>query len=434
MNAADVDALLPAPAVVLGSLPPQGRDLDLLVPEALLPGLGAILRDHGWVADGDTFVRFAEGTAFAVDLFLSSAGSPTPPPAGAAARGRRPSPGYRHLLAPSAPHRLLLLAHRLDQGMVVDERRAARLATLRRRHLGPRARPGRAVGSGRRRSSDCSESPATRDVRRARRLAEPPPSPGAGDLALRPRRRREVDAGRAPVPSPGGPGIRRGGGVDQARSRPGPRPGLRTRSKRSSRVVARVRGRAGAVPGAASSPSLPTSRARSGTTPVAPGPPRTAATGPGSAVRLLSWGWSCVVALANARTHRRARPGAPRRGPDLRPLRPGLGRAPALPLPRRRATRPPRWLVRRLSPAPRAAFFLDVPPAAARARKPEQYTTRDLTRLRGLYVEESAQVGRQRGRRRAVRSPSMAAAIAEEAWRALRRPGRLGRLKALLSR
>ena len=129
MNAADVDAVLTGPLVVLGSLPPQGRDLDLLVPEALLPALRSTFHRHGWVTEGDTAVRFAEGTAFAVDLLPVETWLPRVDARRGLLRDASPIPGYRHLLAPSPPHRLLLLAHRFDEGMVVDERRAARLAS-----------------------------------------------------------------------------------------------------------------------------------------------------------------------------------------------------------------------------------------------------------------------------------------------------------------
>ncbi len=153
---------------------------------------------------------------------------------------------------------------------------------LRGGHLGAGTRPGQRVGPGRRARAAAPSrrrsppSPPTTDP-------EHPPSSGSGDLALRPRWRREVDAGRAPAACAGGLGIRRGGGVDQARSRPGARPVRRTRQGRgrcrgSGEREARRRERS------ASHRSHPTSRERSGSIPAVPGPTRTAATWPGSEV------------------------------------------------------------------------------------------------------------------------------------------------------
>lgn len=50
-------------------------------------------------------------------------------------------------------------------------------------------------------------------------------------------------------------------------------------------------------------------------------------------------------------------------------------------------------LLRRLSPRPSAAWFLDVPPAVARARKPEQFDLAQLDELARCYRRAAAELG-----------------------------------------
>ena len=429
MSATDVDALLPAPVVVLGSLPPTGRDLDLLVPASLMPRLRSTLRDHGWAEDRDTFVRFADAEAFAVDLCPLEDWLPDDVARASLVRDAAPVPGYARLLAPSPPHELLLLARRLDRGMVVDERRAARLRAYDAEAwsgardqatqwglTGPLARLHRAA-----------TDPVAIPTRRPGRAGRRPPArvvslsglDGAGKSTQAKHLCRALTAlgydaevvwtklGRDPV-------------LDRLSAPVKPAVGL----------VARLRGRteAGARVPHGEEPD------ESGEVRIHPGGPRPAPD-IGRRAReqsaLLTWGWSCVVALANARTHRRS--ARARRGTVMICDRYVLDSAAHLRYRYPAAGSPvlQRWLLARLSPAPRAAFFLDVSPAAARARKPEQYTTRDLTRLRRLYVEESSRLAVTvlDGQRP---ESEVAAAIAEQTWRALSRPGRRGRLEARL--
>ncbi|MBD8869502.1 hypothetical protein [Nocardioides donggukensis] len=427
MSAADVDLLLRGPCVVLGSLPPQGRDLDLLVPEASLAPLRSTLSRHGWVEEGETFVRFAGGTAFAVDLVRFETWLPDVVTRTALLRDASTIPGYRHLMAPSPPHRLLLLAHRFRGGMVVDERRGARLAAL-DADTWARARD-QAVEWGLVDALDGLRRAGADPGRRLRGVRRPRPArvislsglDGAGKSTQAEHLRRALEA--------------LGYDAEVAWTKLGRDPVLDRVSapvKAAVEVVGRVRPRRGVLP----APRPTEQPDESGELRIHPGGPRPEPDS-GHLARersaLLSWGWGCVVALANARTHRRA--ARARSGTvlicdryvldssaHLRYRYPAIGR-PGF----------PRWLVRRLSPAPRAAFLLDVSPASARARKPEQYTTRDLTRLRDLYVEESGRLGVTvvDGERP---ESEVAAALAEQAWRTLRRPGRLGRLRALRNR
>ena len=430
MNAVDIDALLPEPLVVLGSLPPQGRDLDLLVPEELLPGLRSTFHRDGWVAAGDTLVRFAERTAFAVDLLPLEAWLPHVVARAGLVRDASTIPGYRNLMAPSAPHRLLLLAHRFDEGMVVDERRAARLASY-EADSWERARD---------QASAWGLADALERLRRA--AADPLRHPPRRILSTRDRRARVISlsgldgAGKSTQAEH----LRRalvalGYDAEVAWTKLGRDPVLDRFAAPVKAVVGAV-GRVSGRPAAVNDPRPIEAPDESGEVRVHPGGPRPDPDS-GHLARersaLLSWGWSGVVALANARTHRRAARSRP--GAVLICDRYVLDSAAHLRYRYPAARRPgfQRWLLRRFSPAPAAAFFLDVSPAAARSRKPEQYTTRDLTRLRDLYVDESRRwdvmvVDGQRP------EADLAAALAESAWRALLRPGRLGRLKALRNR
>jgi hypothetical protein len=63
-----VDALASDRLVVFGSLPPEGRDLDLLVPAGARPGLEAGLAEAGFLARPPHWARFRDCTADAVEL------------------------------------------------------------------------------------------------------------------------------------------------------------------------------------------------------------------------------------------------------------------------------------------------------------------------------------------------------------------------------
>jgi thymidylate kinase len=122
-----LDEALTGPVLVVGSLPPAGRDLDLLARSAQLDETVRHLRERGFVAWRRTWVRFADTGNDVVDL--SEAGSwrtATFDPA-RLWEDAEPIDGYRHLVRP-APATVLLLAAR---GMVT--RRGRITAKVRRR-------------------------------------------------------------------------------------------------------------------------------------------------------------------------------------------------------------------------------------------------------------------------------------------------------------
>lgn len=108
--AALLDAVLEAPALVLGGLPPAARDLDLLVPESQLAAVIEALEGAGFTGADGSWER--AGSADAVDVVLPGESSI---PAGETAwlfDGARPVPGYTRLVRPAPAALLLLLAVR----------------------------------------------------------------------------------------------------------------------------------------------------------------------------------------------------------------------------------------------------------------------------------------------------------------------------------
>jgi hypothetical protein len=67
-----VDDASPRAVLVFGSLPGAGRDLDLLVRDEDLDAIRSGLDREGFRSQGDEWVRFAAGSAEAVDLLPAS--------------------------------------------------------------------------------------------------------------------------------------------------------------------------------------------------------------------------------------------------------------------------------------------------------------------------------------------------------------------------
>jgi thymidylate kinase len=80
------------------------------------------------------------------------------------------------------------------------------------------------------------------------------------------------------------------------------------------------------------------------------------------------------------------------------------------------------WLLHRLSPRPLLAYFVDVPPATAWRRKPEQYDPAALERQARLYREACESLGARRVDGERARE-ELCAEVAEEVWRTLRARG-----------
>lgn len=105
-----VDDAVSRPVVVYGSLPPEGRDLDLIVCEADLPAIEARLAGAGASRRGARWAFFGNGTAYAVELSPASGWRLPEPELQALFRESEPINGFRNIAKPAPHHALLLLA------------------------------------------------------------------------------------------------------------------------------------------------------------------------------------------------------------------------------------------------------------------------------------------------------------------------------------
>ncbi|MEA3056186.1 MAG: hypothetical protein QOD30_1618 [Actinomycetota bacterium] len=382
MTNEEVDALLGAPAVVFGSLPPDNRDLDLLVEAGERQRLIAALVDRGWTMSGRTAASFAGGTAFAVDVMDLDEWAPS---SVAAASLREESvllAGFEHLHAPAPHHRLLIQAQRHAAGApLTDARRAVVAGFLAADwdaaehqadawHALDALRALRVVMTS-------GDAPSTR-VRRLRRphrrrVIALSGVDGAGKSTHAEHLARALDAlgyetttawtklTRDPVLDVISGPVKRALSLV---SRHEPAPSSSTTDDDVDEF-GEVRHH---LDGRPPPPSRAT-RVRQGST-------------------VLTWGWSIVVVAANAIAHRRATAQPPRVVVCDRYVLDSMAHV-RYGYPAARVFGVQRALLRAVSPRPAAAFLLDVAPEEARRRKPEQYTTSDLTKLRRLYHDEA---------------------------------------------
>jgi thymidylate kinase len=142
-----IDGVLADRAVVIGSLPPEGRDLDLVVTPADEATVAARLREDGFRSSGREFVSFRGCAPCAVDLIpTASLGLPAPELGSLLADGS-PLDGLRHVVEPAPHHALLILARKLGRRGSLAPKHRARIerALAQDRHAweGARTRAGR---------------------------------------------------------------------------------------------------------------------------------------------------------------------------------------------------------------------------------------------------------------------------------------------------
>jgi thymidylate kinase len=113
MHAAEiVDAAAHGKIVVVGSLPPAGRDLDLLVAPEERVAVASALERAGYERAGDELVVFASGSAYAVDLIDAGEWRLPTDELEALLRDSEPLEGLRRIVKPSPHHAVLVLARR----------------------------------------------------------------------------------------------------------------------------------------------------------------------------------------------------------------------------------------------------------------------------------------------------------------------------------
>jgi thymidylate kinase len=123
-----VDRALPSRALVYGSLPPHGRDLDLLVRPGQEPAVEAALTAAGFLRRGPIWARFAACTVDVVELTSAASWQLPSAELDALFADARPLDDLAQLVRPAPHHVVLILARRVAaEGGGLDAKRRARL-------------------------------------------------------------------------------------------------------------------------------------------------------------------------------------------------------------------------------------------------------------------------------------------------------------------
>ena len=123
-----VDRALRSRALVYGSLPPEGRDLDLLLPPGEEAAVEAALTAAGFLRRGATWARFADCTVDLVELTGAAAWRLPLAELDALFAEGKPLDGLTRLVRPAPHHAVLILARRVaGEGGRLDVKRHARL-------------------------------------------------------------------------------------------------------------------------------------------------------------------------------------------------------------------------------------------------------------------------------------------------------------------
>jgi thymidylate kinase len=392
-----VDAAAPRRVLVFGSLPGVGRDLDLLVRDADLAPLRAVLAHEGFRSRGDEWVRFRDCTADAIDLVPTSAWRLPAPELDDLFAEARPLEGLERLVRPAPHHALLVLARLAGRAGTLPEKRRRRVAA--------------ALGE------------ETTAWQQARELA--PAWNLRPELEHLERAYRDRHAPRVRAARPHRPRVVALSGIDgsgkssqalllcEALERLGYEAavewspfGQNAWLDRLAKPAKRLLGRS--------------QRFRAGRPELETGLERT----PGTVLRersaAVNQAWATVVAFANALSQLGTIARHTRRGRVVIYDRYALDSTVQL---RFRYGTNGRFSLQRsliglLAPKPLAAFYLDIPPEASLDRKDDRWTLADLEAQARLYREEYE-------RRGAVRldglraKDDLAAEIGEAVWRTL---------------
>lgn len=378
-----IDTPVDRPVLAIGSLPPDGRDLDLLVRPPDDETIGAALARVGAVRRGREWALFAGGTAYGVEFFTAPDLALQPPDLQELFADSRTIDGFTRIVQPAPHHELLLLA-RIGMPAKRRPRLAAALAD----------------------DPDAWEKAARRAAAWGVDL----------ESLRRPRARRPSRHAAAPPRVVALSGLDGSGKSTQTRALAAALEALGydvhvewapilqnasiERVSRLARVLLRI-----LRPGR----------------PVAEGESLVAGVeAAGTQARTVRMSWTTAVAAVNGIAHARAAFGHCGRGrvvvydrfvlDSLVRLRFLYGREETFGLQRR--------LLAALSPRPDAAFWLDVPAERAYGRKPEHWDVGDLTTQRELYLDEHAILGVRRldGE---LPPEDIAALIGAEAWKRL---------------
>jgi thymidylate kinase len=425
-----VDALAPEPVLVFGSLPPAGRDLDLLARPSASEEIAAGLLKRGFLRREHRLARFAACSVEAVELVKAHDWGLSAAELEELYAAARPLDGFARLVRPSPCHALLLLARRLAAGGLSLEKLEARVASaldedpLALERARERAAAWRVTSAldALAREYECGRRSGR--LLRWRVVVE--------RTRARPNGRRPSPlraARRALTRHPRGTlitfsGLDGAGKSSQCEALCKTLQGLGHESvvewsrlavhpvlDRVALPVKRLLGESRAIPQATEALPEPPRR------PLAPATPdakRLSRTNP-----FVRFGWTTLVGILNVVTQR---------GATVRHLRQGrvviCDRYTLDSLVHLRSEygdhrfRLQRLLVRRLSPKPSLAYFLEVRPQTALERKAEQFSLADLERHSRLYREEYAALGVHRLDGESSRA-ELCAEVAREVWEKL---------------
>lgn len=122
-----VDGAVGDPVLVFGSLPPEGRDLDLLVRDAEEASIADALEDAGFDRRGEQWVSFKGCSVEAIDLVPAASWGLPAGELSALYEEARPIGDFEHLVEPAPHHALLILARKIGSGSELTDKRKARL-------------------------------------------------------------------------------------------------------------------------------------------------------------------------------------------------------------------------------------------------------------------------------------------------------------------
>ncbi len=122
-----LEGVIRARALVFGSLPPSGRDIDLLVQPGEIEHLAQALTRSGFTRRGTSFVSFASHPPVPIDLIPADSWDLPVGELRLLFDEAVPLPGGRHLVRPAPHHALLILARRAVRGGSLEDRFRARV-------------------------------------------------------------------------------------------------------------------------------------------------------------------------------------------------------------------------------------------------------------------------------------------------------------------
>lgn len=390
-----VDSAVQDRVVVFGSLPPNGRDLDLLVRGPERDALVKALTAAGFLQRRNVLALFQGSSVESVELIPAADWKLRPEELDALYEQAWPIGDLQHVVRPAAHHALLIAARRFDrEGGLSTKLRAQIQAAL--------EEDGSAWKTGAARATAWGAERAFAALRRS--YEEPPsasPSRGPAPAAwLRTRVRRPTVVALS--------GLDGSGKSTQARA-------LQSTLERLGLEVAVFWTRLSYDPvlDVVATPVKAALRGRDSADAQTEQRPHHRS-------ELLTQGWTGIVALANVSTLRRAAHRLTGRGrvvifdrfalDSVVQLRHKYGEHRKFTL--------QNGAIRKLTPRATAAFFLDVEPATALARKPDDFDLDELTAQARLYRTEARRLGvlRLDGERP---PDELSEEIARRVWRAL---------------